>query len=286
MTQVLVAMATSSEGTRRLDGIGNLALVGAGKMGSAMLDGWLALGLDPKHVTVIEPQPSPEISSLAGRGLRLNPAEGRDRNFSAIILAVKPQTAPEIMRDVAALAGERSLVLSIMAGRSVDFLQEELPQAAIVRAMPNLPASIGRGITVAVANRDVTPEQRELAHRLLAAIGAVEWVSDEGLIDAVTAVSGSGPAYVFLLAEALAKAGVAAGLPAPLADKLARATVAGSGALLDRTAADAATLRQDVTSPGGTTAAALEVLMAADGMEPLMKKAVAAAARRSRELAS
>ena len=278
-------MITLAESKKRLDGIGNLALVGAGKMGGAMLEGWLALGLDPKQVTVIESQPSPEISSLAGRGLRLNPAKGTDGNFSAIILAVKPQTAPEIMREAAALAGPRSLVLSIMAGRGLDFLQKELPQAAIVRAMPNLPASIGRGITVAVANPGVTAEQRELADRLLAAIGAVEWVSDEGLMDAVTAVSGSGPAYVFLLAEALAKAGMAAGLPQPIAHNLARATVAGAGALLDRSAADAATLRQNVTSPGGTTAAALEVLMADDGLESLMKKAVAAAARRSRELA-
>jgi pyrroline-5-carboxylate reductase len=278
-------MTTSSEGKQRLDGIGSLALVGAGKMGGAMLEGWLALGLDLKNVVVLEPQPSPQISSLAGRGLRLNPARGTGENFSAIILAVKPQTAPEIMRDVAPLAGKHSLVLSIMAGRGLEFLQKALPKTAIVRAMPNLPASIGRGITVAIANAGVTAEQRALAHRLLAAIGAVEWISDEGLMDAVTAVSGSGPAYVFLLAEALAKAARAAGLPQPLADKLARATVAGSGALLDRSAIDAATLRKNVTSPGGTTAAALEVLMAADGLDPLLQKAVAAAARRSRELA-
>jgi pyrroline-5-carboxylate reductase len=278
-------MTTSSEGKQRLDGIGSLALVGAGKMGGAMLEGWLALGLDLKNVVVLEPQPSPQISSLAGRGLRLNPVRATGENFSAIILAVKPQTAPEIMRDVAPLAGKHSLVLSIMAGRGLEFLQKALPTAAIVRAMPNLPASIGRGITVAIANAAVTAEQRALAHRLLAAIGAVEWISDEGLMDAVTAVSGSGPAYVFLLAEALAKAGRAAGLPQPLADNLAGATVAGSGALLGLSAVDAATLRQNVTSPGGTTAAALEVLMAADGIESLVKKAVAAAARRSRELA-
>jgi pyrroline-5-carboxylate reductase len=278
-------MTTSSEGKQRLDRIGSLVLVGAGKMGGAMLEGWLALGLDPKNVVVIEPQPSSEISSLASRGLRLNPAKGRDENFSAIILAVKPQTAPEILHDVASLAGGRSLVLSIMAGRGLDFLQQALPKAAIVRAMPNLPASIGRGITVAVTGVGVTAEQRELAHRLLAAIGAVEWVGDEGLMDAVTAVSGSGPAYVFLLAEALAKAAMAAGLPQPLAENLSRATIAGSGALLDRSTVDAATLRRNVTSPGGTTASALEVLMAADGLEPLVKKAVAAAARRSRELA-
>jgi pyrroline-5-carboxylate reductase len=278
-------MTTSSEGKQRLDGIGSLALVGAGKMGGAMLEGWLALGLDLKNVVVLEPQPSPQISSLAGRGMRLNPARGMGENFSAIILAVKPQTAPEIMRDVAPLAGKHSLVLSIMAGRGLEFLQKALPKTAIVRAMPNLPASIGRGITVATANAAVTAEQRALAHKLLAAIGAVEWISDEGLMDAVTAVSGSGPAYVFLLAEALAKAAIAVGLPRPLADKLAHATVAGSAALLDRSAIDAATLRKNVTSPGGTTAAALEVLMAADGLDPLLQKAVAAAARRSREFA-
>src|SRR5206468_12097593 len=164
-------------------------------------------------------------------------------------------------------------------------LERALPRAAIVRAMPNLPASIGRGITVAVANARVSARQRDLAEKLLGAIGAVEWVADEGLLDAVTAVSGSGPAYVFLLAETLAAAGVAAGLPADLSARLARATVAGSGELLHRSALDAATLRQNVTSPGGTTAAALDVLMAKNGLGALMDKAVAAATRRSRELA-
>jgi pyrroline-5-carboxylate reductase len=149
--------------------------------------------------------------------------------------------------------------------------------------MPNTPAAIGRGITVAVAqNADAT--QRNLAHRLLSATGTVEWVDDEALMDAVTAVSGSGPAYVFLLAEALTEAGVAAGLPSSLAAKLARETVAGSGELLHRETRDAATLRENVTSPGGTTAAALEVLMGKNGLETLMKTAVAAATRRSREL--
>jgi pyrroline-5-carboxylate reductase len=152
--------------------------------------------------------------------------------------------------------------------------------------MPNTPAAIGRGMTVAVASREVTDEQRQRAHRLLAASGAVEWIDDEQLMDAVTAVSGSGPAYVFLLAEALAKAGVAAGLPADLAATLARETVAGAGELLHRSELDAATLRQNVTSPGGTTAAALSVLMQDDGgLDPLLTQAVAAATRRSRELA-
>jgi pyrroline-5-carboxylate reductase len=178
------------------------------------------------------------------------------------------------------------VVVSIMAGRTLAFLQSPLPRAtAIVRAMPNTPAAIGRGITVAVGNKHVTSAQKELADRLLAATGAVEWITDEAHMDAVTAVSGSGPAYVFLLAEALARAGVAAGLPEALAEKLARLTVAGSGELLNNTPEDAATLRQNVTSPGGTTAAALAVLMAEDGLAPLMQRAVAAATKRSRELA-
>jgi pyrroline-5-carboxylate reductase len=151
--------------------------------------------------------------------------------------------------------------------------------------MPNTPASIGRGITVAVANKRVSDAQRLLAHKLLGAIGTVEWVDDESLLDAVTAVSGSGPAYVFLLAETLARAGSAAGLPGDLATRLARATVAGAGELLHRSQVEPGTLRENVTSAGGTTAAALDVLMGPRGLEPLMKKAVAAATKRSRELA-
>jgi pyrroline-5-carboxylate reductase len=172
-----------------------------------------------------------------------------------------------------------------MAGRTLRFIAGALGcRCAMVRAMPNTPAAIGRGITVAVP-RDANPAQRALADRLLAATGAVEWVEDEALMDAVTAVSGSGPAYVFLLAEALAEAGVAAGLPPALAARLARETVAGSGELLHQAQLDAADLRRNVTSPGGTTAAALDVLMGPDGLAPLMQRAVAAATARSRALA-
>ena len=268
------------------DFAGALVLVGAGKMGGAMLEGWLRLSLDPARVAVIEPQPSREIADLAARGLRVNPAIDLVRQPAAVVIAVKPQNAAEIMPWLAPIIGGPTVVLSIMAGKTLDFLAEALPtEAAIVRSMPNTPASIGRGITVAVPNRHVTPPQRELAHKLLAATGIVEWVADEALLDAVTAVSGSGPAYVFLLAESLAKAGAAAGLPNELAAKLARATVAGSGELLHRAALDAATLRQNVTSPGGTTAAALDVLMSDEGLDQLMQKAVAAATQRSRELA-
>jgi pyrroline-5-carboxylate reductase len=189
------------------------------------------------------------------------------------------------MPALAPLVGAATVVVSIMAGRTLQFLEAALPGAAVIRAMPNTPAAIGRGITVAVANARVSSEQRALVHTLLSTVGAVEWAPDEAVMDAVTALSGSGPAYVFLLAEAMARAGVAAGLPPALAETLARATVAGSGELLHRSPLDAATLRQHVTSPGGTTAAALDVLMAQDGLEPLMTKAIAAATKRSRDLA-
>jgi len=265
---------------------GQLVLLGAGKMGSALLDGWLGRGLDPKKLVVLEPQPGKSVKALVRRGLKLNPKRGV-AGASAVVVAVKPQTAPEALPALAPYIAPATLVVSIMAGRTLRFLAGMLPaQTAIVRAMPNTPAAIGRGITVAVVNRRVTPAQRDIAHRLLAATGSVEWIGDEALMDAVTAVSGSGPAYVFLLTEALAEAGVAAGLPRTLAVKLARETVSGSGELMLRSPLNAAILRQNVTSPGGTTAAALEVLMGKDGLAALMEKAVAAATRRSRELDS
>jgi pyrroline-5-carboxylate reductase len=263
---------------------GTLILAGAGKMGSAMLDGWIAHGLDPAAVVVLEPQPSLQVARYGSLGLRLNPKPDALR-ADAIVIAVKPQVAPEVMPGLTSLIGPVTVVVSIMAGRSLAFLQSMLPPAtSIVRAMPNTPAAIGRGMTVAIANAHVTSQQKSVADRLLTATGAVEWVADETLMDAVTALSGSGPAYVFLLAEALTHAGVAVGLPKELAERLARATIAGSGELLNRASDDAATLRRNVTSPGGTTAAALEVLMSKDGLEALMEKAIAAATRRSREL--
>jgi len=280
-------MATSGGGAPSLhDLAATIVLVGAGKMGSAMLDGWIGLGLDPARVAVIEPQPSPELMALAARGLRLNPDRHALRDPAVIVIAVKPQVAAEVVPAAAPLVGPSSVVVSIMAGQRLAALERALPGGtAAIRTMPNTPAAIGRGITVAVANAHVSAPQRELAGRLLAAIGTVEWVADEALLDAVTAVSGSGPAYVFLLAETLARAGAAAGLPADLAGRLARATVAGSGELLHRSPLEAATLRRNVTSPGGTTEAALAVLMGKDGLGPVMQQAVAAATRRSRELA-
>jgi len=254
-------------------------------MGSAMLDGWFARGLKPRQITVIEPHPTKAVKALTRSGLKLNP-KGKAAEVSAIVIAVKPQTAPEAVPILAGYVGARTLVLSIMAGRTIGFLEKSLPPGvAIVRAMPNTPAAIGRGITVAFANSGVSARQRKEASGLLAAIGKVEWISDEALMDAVTALSGSGPAYVFLLAEAMASAGIAAGLPPALATRLARETVAGSAELMYRSDLDAAALRENVTSPGGTTAAALDVLMGPDGFDRLVTQAITAATRRSRDLA-
>src|SRR5262245_49099400 len=264
---------------------GRLVLVGAGKMGSAMLDGWFARGLKPRQITVIEPHPTKAVKALTRSGLKLNP-KGKAAEVSAIVIAVKPQTAPEAVPILAGYVGARTLVLSIMAGRTIGFLEKSLPPGvAIVRAMPNMPAAIGRGITVAFANSGGSARQRKEASGLLAAIGKVEWISDEALMDGVTALSGSGPAYVFLLAEAMASAGIAAGLPPALATRLARETVAGSAELMYRSDLDAAALRENVTSPGGTTAAALDILMGPDGFEHLLTQAIATATRRSRDLA-
>lgn len=261
-----------------------LVLIGAGKMGSALLRGWLADGLDPGAVTVVDPQPSPEIALLcAERGLRLNPTDAAPAG--ALVLGIKPQVLDEAAAALGAWIGPDTLVLSILAGKTLADLKRRLPGArALVRVMPNLPASIGRGATGAVGSPEVGLDARAGAEALLASSGLVAWLDDEGLIDAVTAVSGSGPAYVFLLAEALAEAGVAAGLPRDLSEQLARATVAGAGALLDADSREAGQLRRDVTSPGGTTAAALAVLMREGGLPALMTEAVAAARRRAGEL--
>ena len=263
---------------------GALTLVGAGRMGGAMLAGWLAGGLDPARTVVIDPAASAELIDLcAARGIALNPA--RPASADALVLAMKPQGLDAAAAALAAMVGPDTLVLSILAGKTIADLKARLPAArAVVRAMPNLPASIGRGATGAVASPEASPAQRAQADALLRGVGLVEWLDDEVLMDALTAVSGSGPAYVFLLAEALAEAGAAAGLPPEMAARLARATVAGAGALLDGDPRSAPQLRRDVTSPGGTTEAALAILMRGDGIPALLREAVDAAARRAGEL--
>jgi pyrroline-5-carboxylate reductase len=267
---------------------GPLLLVGAGKMGTALLGGWLRQGLDPALVAVQDPAPSADaVALLSEHGLR---AEGRAKlpaEPAVVVLAVKPQIMDEVLPQLASLLGKNTVVLSIAAGKTLASLAQHLPErAAIVRSMPNTPASIGQGITVAYANAEVSAEQISSCTGLLEAVGEVLWVKDESLLDAVTAVAGSGPAYVFLLAEGLAEAGVEAGLDPKLAARLARATVSGAGELLRQSGSPPAELRRNVTSPGGTTAAALEVLMREEGLVALLKRAVKAAAKRSRELSS
>ncbi len=264
-----------------------LLLVGCGKMGGALLAGWLKKGVARDAVTVIEPFATDRVVER----FHVSVAAGVDDLDDAfapnvVVFAVKPQGMEDIVPAFARFVGPETVFLSIAAGRTIAFLESHLgAEAALVRSMPNTPAAVGRGITVASANRHVTKAQRAACQALLEAVGEVGWVDDEGLLDAVTAVSGSGPAYVFLLIECLARAGVESGLDEALASRLARATVAGSGELARQASEDAAQLRQNVTSPGGTTAAALDVLMADDGLQALMSRAVAAATRRSKELA-
>jgi pyrroline-5-carboxylate reductase len=270
----------------RLDG--PLLLAGAGNMGYALLSGWLDRGLDPASVIVQDPEPPPLVAEqLKRHGIDVRAAvRALPEPPAVIVMAVKPQIMDEVFPPLAQLARKDTVVLSIAAGRQIAGFEAHLPPGnAVVRAMPNTPASVGRGITVAVGNAHVTAAQRETCDQLLRAVGEVAWAEDEALLDAVTAVSGSGPAYVFYLTECLAKAGIDAGLPAELAQQLARWTVAGAGELLHRSDLDAAVLRQNVTSPNGTTFAALQVLMSDKGLAPLMREAVAAAAQRSRELA-
>ena len=264
----------------------SLILIGAGKMGGSMLEGWLKVGMKPSGVTVIDPRPSEEMTHFCTeKGIALNPVDPAAPE--ALVLAIKPQMLDDAAPALNGYLDPQTLIISILAGKTIGDLKSRLPAAsAIVRAMPNLPASIGRGATGASANAEVSEKQRLMADALLSSNGIVEWLPSEDLIDAVTAVSGSGPAYVFHLVECLAEAGAAAGLPAELAERLARATVTGAGELLFQSDLPPATLRQNVTSPGGTTAAALEVLMRdPDGLKALMREAVAAAKRRAQELA-
>ena len=269
-----------------LDTIGSVLLLGCGKMGGAMLEGWLARGLSPSDATVIEPSPSPEVAALLASHGVTHLASGADaRVTDVIVVAVKPQVMDAALPSVAGAVGPSSLAISVAAGKTLADLGALLPaNTAIVRTIPNTPAAIGEGMTVGMANACVSDTQKTTTDALLSVIGDFAWIDDEALMDAVTAVSGSGPAYVFLLAECLAEAGRRSGLPGELAARLARQTVAGAGALLAQSELDAATLRQNVTSPNGTTAAALSVLMAEPGVQALMTEAVAAATRRSGEL--
>ena len=269
---------------------GPILLVGAGRMGSALLKGWLAQGIEPGRIFVQEPSLGGEAAALIrDAGIATGSPPALPAAPAVLLLAVKPQAMDGVLPSLAALTGPDTLVISIAAGTTIANIARHFgPDTAIIRAMPNTPAAIGRGITALYANGRVRPDQREACAALLGAVGETVWIGDEALMDAVTALSGSGPAYVFLLAECMAKAGEAAGLAPDLAARLARATVSGAGELLHTADLDPAELRRNVTSPGGTTAAALSVLMGegpSGPLEALLREAVAAAAQRSRELA-
>ena len=255
-----------------------LVLVGCGRMGGAMLRGWLAGGLNPAAVTVIDPHLAPEWQD---KGLRVNAALPDDP--AVLVLAVKPQMmagAPGIMSRLS-----DTLVLSVAAGTTIATFEAAFPGAPIVRVMPNTPAAIGQGISAMIGNGLATAAHLDLAETLMGAVGRVVRLDREDQMDAVTALSGSGPAYVFHLIEAMARAGEAQGLPAALSLELARMTVAGAGALAIDGDEVPAVLRENVTSPGGTTAAGLKVLMDPDtGLPPLMARTIAAATERGREL--
>jgi len=263
-----------------------VVLVGAGNMGGAMLSGWLKSGVPGSAVVVVDPGPSPAmLATIADAGASHVTAAPANLKAGVLFLAVKPQVMEAVLPAVKSVVGPQTVVVSVAAGKTLAFLEKHLGEAAMVRAMPNTPAMVGRGVTGAFANARVSAEQRDGVNALLRVSGPVEWVPSESDIDSVTALSGSGPAYVFYLVECMAEAGRKLGLQADLAMRLARETVAGAGELLHQSPDDAARLRQNVTSPGGTTAAALSVLMAEDGMQPLFDQALAAARKRAEELA-
>jgi pyrroline-5-carboxylate reductase len=251
-------------------------------MGSALLRGWIEAGIGP--VTVVEPSPSPGLRKLAGVTLRKN-IEDVKGSYGACIVALKPQILKTEAARLKPIAQSGALMISIAAGTTIRSLAKAWgPKARILRAMPNLPGALGQGISALHAGRNANAKDKALAQSLLAALGQTVWVTRESMIDTVTAVSGSGPAYIFLLAEALAAAAQAEGLPRAVAERLARATITGSGALLASDPRAAAVLRESVTSPGGTTQAALRVLMVEDGLKSLMARAIAAARKRAKEL--
>ncbi|QQG35725.1 MAG: pyrroline-5-carboxylate reductase [Micavibrio aeruginosavorus] len=267
----------------------SIALIGCGKMGSALLRGWISDGT-ACHIYLLDPGGLPaEFEDYTPEKITFFDKPelfaGAYPKADIFVVAVKPQIMDPVCAAIKKAVPPEALLVSIAAGQTIaSFENRFYNRQPIVRSMPNTPAAIGKGITVACSNQYTTPTHKEMANRLLTAVGLVEWVDDENLMDAATAVSGSGPAYIFLLIETLAKAGVKAGLNSALAMKLARQTVIGSAALAAADHLPADKLRQNVTSPGGTTAAALDVLMSDDGLQSLFDKAIAAATARSRAL--
>lgn len=264
-----------------------LLLVGCGKMGGAMLSGWRESGIADAGVIVVEPAGAAEFADAGDVSIFSDlDSVPADLDPEVVVFAVKPQQMDDVAPAYARFSGSSCVFLSIAAGKTIGYFEDNVgSDAAVIRAIPNTPAAIGQGITVLCPNGNVSDAQAALCQQLMQAVGEAVTVSDEGLIDAVTAVSGGGPAYVFLLIECLGAAGVAAGLPQDLAEQLAMATVAGSGQLALASDEPPSQLRENVTSPGGTTLEALKILMADNGLQPLMTRAIAAATERSRELA-
>ncbi|GAA0775187.1 pyrroline-5-carboxylate reductase [Roseibium denhamense] len=262
-------------------------LVGAGKMGGAMLSGWMAEGIDPAAIIVCDPQPSDDmVAFLSAKGIRHVTAVPDDVTAGIVLVAVKPQMMDRVLPGLKSAVSDDTLVMSVAAGTPVSKFTSVFGNVPVARCMPNTPSMVGRGITAVYPTGNVSDAQKTTIGDLLSAVGKVVWLDKEEQIDLVTGVSGSGPAYVFFLAEALSEAGKAAGLPDALAEELAFATVCGAGELMHQSADHPAQLRKNVTSPNGTTAAALDVLMHADGMQPVMTKAVAAAVARARDLSN
>lgn len=269
-------------------GSGRLVLIGAGKMGTAMLQGWLEAGITGDQVTIFDPAPPPETMAVIARhSISHNPPPNSVDGIEAILVAIKPQMVDEVLPAMADLAKDNPLVVSVVAGKTIAAFRQHFGETTpVIRTIPNTPAAVGRGITAMAASDGVSAKQSQLATALLASLGEVVTVTDEALIDACTAISGSGPAYVFYMTECMTAAAMKLGLPAEVAEQLARATVAGAGELMRATGTPAGTLRENVTSPKGTTYAALQVLMAdEDGMKQLMIRATVEAEKRSRELA-
>lgn len=267
-----------------------ILLLGCGKMGSAMLSGWLEQGLKADAVHIVDPYLDNIKKDFANLPKTQLHETVDDLPYkitpSIVLLAVKPQMMDEALKALSTIDLSNSLLLSIAAGKTIHYFEDKLEgDHAIIRAMPNTPAAIGKGITVCCANSLASVEQKQTCETLLATVSVVEWIDDEALIDAVTALSGSGPAYVFYMAEAMAAAGEAIGLSPELSKKLARHTVSGAGALLEASDERVSKLRENVTSPGGTTAAALDVLMSEEGLARVMRHAMKAAKEKSKELA-
>ncbi|MFD2204265.1 pyrroline-5-carboxylate reductase [Kiloniella antarctica] len=268
---------------------GTLLLVGCGKMGGAILQGWLDSGLSGSQVTIVDPSASADyLTPFKDQGViaveNLS-AVHADLSPALVMFAIKPQMMDDAIGNYQRFVSSDTVFLSVVAGKKISFYETNLgAEAAIVRTMPNTPAAVSRGMTVLFANRQVSDQQKKSCQDLMAAVGETAWLDNEEQIDAVTGVSGSGPAYIFLMAECLAQAGIDAGLPENLARKLAHATVSGAGELIHQSDEAPTQLRINVTSPNGTTQAGLEVLMTDNGLQSLMSKAVAAATNRSKAL--